>query len=72
MIIRPSTRFLSAVEASAWNSKNSRAFSGRRMALIPNPTKIVAKTLAAMRRERDWEKFEVAMLVECALRALLS
>ena len=48
-------RFLSAVEASAWNSKNSSAFSGRRIALMPNPMKIVAKMLAAMRREDDWE-----------------
>lgn len=28
---------------------------GRRIALIPNPTKMVAITLAAMRREGDWE-----------------
>lgn len=49
-----------------WNSKKVRALVGRMMALMPNPTKIVAKTLAAMRRDEDWEKAAeaiVAMIV---------
>jgi hypothetical protein len=29
---------------------------------MPNPTKIVAKTLAATRREEDWDMLEVAIL----------
>ena len=37
------------------------------MALIPNPMEIVAKTPAAMRREGDWEKLEVAILCRMSL-----
>ena len=35
---------------------------------MPNPTKIVAKTLAAMRREGDLEKLEVAILFGRSLK----
>lgn len=30
---------------------------------MPNPTKMVAKTLAAMRRDEDWEKAVEAIVV---------
>lgn len=62
MIIRASTSFLSEAEAGAENSKKVRAERGRRMALMPKAVKMVAKTLAAMRREGEWEMRQGLML----------
>lgn len=63
--MRLSTSLLSGAEAGGSNSKNARAFPGRRMALMPKPRKMVPKTVAAMRRQGDWEKlFEGAMSLE--------
>lgn len=36
-------------------------------ALTPNPMNMVAKMLAAMRREGDWDKLEVAILCRMSL-----
>ena len=47
-------------EVGASNSKKVRAFSGLRMALIPNPIAMVAPTLAAIRRRGEWE---IAILI---------
>lgn len=58
--IRLSTGFLFEAEAGTSNSKNSSAFRGCETALIPNTIKTVAKTLAAMQRESDLEKLEMA------------
>ena len=61
MIIRLSTRFLSEAEVGASHSKKVRALSGRRMALTPNPTNMVAIALAAIWRKGERE---MAMLFE--------
>lgn len=42
--IRALTISQSAVADGSENSKNARAFAGRTMALMPNPTKMPAKT----------------------------
>jgi len=61
MITKLSTRFLSEAEVGASHSKKVRALSGRRIALMPNPTKIVAIALAAIWRNGERE---MAMLSE--------
>jgi len=49
-VIKPSARFLSGAAMGASHSKKVRALSGLRMALKPNPMKMVAIALAAMWR----------------------
>lgn len=62
--IRLSTSAASEAEAGGENSKKERACWGRRMALMPKPRKMAPKTLAARRREGEWEMREVDMLLE--------
>ena len=54
-VIKLVTRFLSGAAVGASHSKKVRALSGLRMALTPNPTKMVAIALAAMWRKGEWE-----------------
>lgn len=44
------------------SSKKERAERGLRMAFMPKPINMVPNTLAAMRREGDWERREVVGL----------
>lgn len=39
-----------------WSSKKERAERGLRMAFMPKAINMVPNTLAAMRREGDWER----------------
>jgi hypothetical protein len=64
-----STSWRPAAEAGGSNSKMASTLRGRSMPLTPKPTKVVAKTLAAMRRAGDWESRGVAMV--CYLRGLV-
>jgi len=60
-IIKLSTRVISEAVVGASHSKKVRALSGLRMALTPNPTVIVAITLAAIWRKGE---LEMAILLE--------